>query len=67
MDSNVEVVANYLKALKEDKISKFDLIFPNITPVDFENRTYKFKGKTYSTTMKAELLSQKECQDLIFD
>ena len=65
-DSNEEVVANYLKALKNDKINKFDLIFPNITPVDFKNRTYKYKGKTETTTLEAELLSQEECQQLIF-
>ena len=68
LDSNIEVVANYLKSIKEDKISKFDLIFPNITPVDFEKEsTYYYKHKKYSTAMKAELLSAQDCQNLIFD
>ena len=38
LDSNIQIVSNYLKVLKEDKINKFDLIFPNITPIDFHDR-----------------------------
>ena len=68
LDSNIEVVANYLKALKEKKISEYDLIFPNITPVDFEKEsTYVIKGKKKSTIMKAQYLSNLDCQKLIFD
>jgi len=71
LDSNVQVVSNYLKALKENKINKFDLIFPNITPKDFENRCItikkKNKKKKFSTSIKAKLLSQNECQNLIFE
>ena len=37
LDSNIQIVANYLKSLKEKKIDNFDLIFPNITPLDFKN------------------------------
>ena len=70
LDSNIEVVANYLKALKDNKISKFDLIFPNITPVDFSDEkesTYFIKKKKFTTIMKAVLLSDQECQQLIFE
>ena len=71
LDSNVQVVSNYLKALKENKINKFDLIFPNITPKDFENRCITIKKKNkkekFSTSIKAILLSQNECQNLIFE
>ena len=69
LDCNIEVVANYLKALKEKKIATYDLIFPNITPVDFEKDCYYIgKGrKKISTVMKAQYLSNIECQKLIFD
>jgi hypothetical protein len=40
LDSNIQLVANYLKALKENKINTKDLIFPKITPEDFEKRYY---------------------------
>lgn len=32
LDSNIQVVSNYLKALKENKINKLDIIFLKITP-----------------------------------
>ena len=67
LNSDIQFVANYLKALKEDKINKFDLFFPGITPNDFENLYYIFKKKKFSTTLKATLLSEVECQKLIFD
>ena len=67
LDSNIQLVANYLKALKENKINNFDLIFPKITPKDFEKRNYFIKKNKYSTSVKAELISDSECQKLIFD
>ena len=67
LDSDIQLVANYLKAMEEDKINRFDLIFPNITPVDFEKRVYFIKKKKFSTSVKAEVLSQEECQKLIFN
>ena len=67
LNSDIQFVANYLKALKEDKINKFDLFFPGITPNDFENLYYIRKNKKFSTTLKATLLSEVECQKLIFD
>ena len=67
LDSNIQIVAIYLKALKEDKINNYDLIFPNITPVDFSTRTYQYKKKICTTCLKPESLSAKDCQQLIFD
>ena len=73
LNSNVQIVSNYLKALKEDKINKFDLIFPNITPKDFDGRFYYYnknkqdKKKKFNVSIKAKLLSQNECQNLIFE
>jgi hypothetical protein len=34
--SNIQIVANYLKCLKEEKISDYDLIIPKITPEGIE-------------------------------
>ena len=67
LDSNIQVVANYLKAVKENKINEQDLIFPNITPVDFKKRAYYIKKKKFTTSIDAELLPQIECQKLIFN
>ena len=67
LDSDIQIVANYLKALKENKINEFDLIFPNITPSEFEKNFYYIKKKKYSTSIKATLLPDIECQELIFN
>ena len=68
---NIEVVANYLKALKENKINEFDLIFPGITPVDFEKHKFRDKIskklKKNNPSIKPELISVADCQKLIFD
>lgn len=45
LDSNIQIVSNYLKGLKEDKINKFDLIFPNIILKNFEGRFYFYIRK----------------------
>ena len=56
---NVQVVANFLKALKNKEIDNFDLFFEGLTPKDFV---------AYTKTLKhAEILSQEECQNLIFE
>ena len=69
--TNIEVVANYLKALKENKINDYDLIFPKITPVDFKNRVFRKqmqkKYKKKGTSMEPELIPVADCQKLIFD
>jgi len=67
LDSNIQLVANYLKALKENKINEKDLIFPNITPQDFEKNFYLDQKMEILTSVKAEILSDSECQKLIFD
>jgi len=67
LDSNIQLVSNYLKAIKENKLNNFDLIFPNITPIDFKDRFYLINNNKYSTSLNAELLSQEECQKLIFN
>jgi hypothetical protein len=67
---NIEVVANYLQALKDDKINGFDFIFPNITPVDFEGRKItdkRVKWNSKTTSLKPNLFSAEECQKLIFN
>ena len=69
---NIEVVANYLKCLKEDKIKWYDLVIPGITPEEFETRRLKrnIKGKgnqSISTCLKSILLPSEECQKLILE
>ena len=73
IDSKIQIVSNYLKYLKEDKISDYDLIIPKITPeslieISKKKIIYK-KPKKYTeiTAMDAQILSQEECQSLIFD
>jgi hypothetical protein len=69
---NIEVVANYLKCLKEDKIKWYDLVIPGITPEEFETRRLKrnIKGQgiqSISTCLKSILLPSEECQKLILE
>ena len=61
INSNIQIVANYLKLLKEDLLDKKDLYFKNISPEAFLLPEYQ------NTKIDAKLLSDKECQDLIFD
>ena len=56
--NNIQIVANYLKDFNEENIDKNDLYFEKITPEDF------FR---YETKENAKILSQKECQQLIFE
>ena len=56
--SNVQVVANYIKALKEDIVDTKDLYFDIISDESIRD---------YDTTEKAKILSQQECQTLIFE
>ena len=69
IECNIQVVANYLKSLKEKKIDNFDLFFPNITPSDFATRVITFQKpkKKITTTLSAQFLPPQECQQLIFD
>ena len=58
VNSNVQIVANYLKALKNNIINEKDLYFDKISPDNFVK---------YKTKQDAVTLSQQECQELIFD
>ena len=57
INSNVQVVANYLKYLKDnkDELNSHNIFFKGISPDDWEN----------NRSVKAEELSQKDCQTLI--
>jgi len=59
IDSNIQVVANYLKSLEDKTIDTKDLFFDRITPIDFKSLNMK-------TIISAKILSQNECQRLIF-
>ena len=61
-NSNIQIVCNYLKLLKEKKIDNFDLNIPNITPIDLVKECTENK-----TMLDEEIISQEECQKLIFD
>ena len=65
--SNVQIVCNYLKDLKEKKLNEKDLIFPDITPEAIKTQVYFIKNQSFSTAEDARVLSQKECQELIFN
>ena len=54
--SNVQIVANFLKF--KDKTDKYDLYFKGLTPEIFSS---------YKTKLDAQVISQKECEQLIFD
>ena len=66
--NNIEIVANYLVALNENKINEYDLIIPNFTPDIFQNgliinKNYKKKAKT--TSLMAKFISAEDCQNII--
>ena len=71
INSNIQIVCNHLKLRKENKINDVDLIFPGIAPEGIRNKKLVIKnnGKNeiFKTIIEAEILSQKECQDLIFE
>ena len=54
INEKIQIVGNYLKLLKEDKINKFNLYFENISTDTFDE---KFDIKA--------ILFGKECEDLI--
>ena len=70
LTSNIQIVCNYLKELKEYNINKRDLFFPGITPEIVKETIFigKKDAKTkFVTAVDATVLSQNECQRLIFD
>ena len=69
--SNIQIVCNYLKDLKDKNIDNKDLFFPGITPEyvkteELPNRK-KNEKKHEKTGIDAKVLSQGECKDLIFE
>ena len=68
LNSNIQIVGNYLKILNEQIIDARDIFFPKITPQYFENYQYisKTKEKNY-IYRKAEILSDGICQQFIFN
>ena len=69
LDSNIQIIANYLNCQQKDEINNYDLIIPKVTPKDFENRTIEFKKskKKVCISKNATKLSQIICQKLIFN
>ena len=63
LDSNIQIVANYLKQKKNNNIDDIDLDFPGITPDDFR----KDGDIIIKTITPTKVLSQEECQNLIFE
>ena len=61
-NSNIQVVANYLQYLQDEKSKQFlnshDIYFDGITP------PYWIE---FPSTIKADVISQEDCQKLIFD
>ena len=58
LTSNVQVVANYIKALNEGMLDEKDIFFDTIN-------NEALKEGSEETTMDAKILSQEECQSLI--
>ena len=69
LDSNIQIIANYLNCQQKDEINNYDLIIPKVTPKDFENRTLGFKKSKNKICISknAIKLSQIICQKLIFN
>ena len=69
INSNIQIVCNYLKLRKENKINDVDLYFPGITPEEIKANILvdKNKNEVFKTIVKAEPLTQKECQELLFE
>ena len=66
---NIEIVANFLKALKENKINEYDFVFKNITPEYILNSKFPPKNiyKRPNTLLYPTKLSNIECQKIIFE
>ena len=56
INENIQIVANYLKALKNNILTEKDIFFKGITPYEFSRNR-----------IVSEELSQSECQELIFE
>ena len=67
INSNIQIVCNYLKLLKENKLASKDLYIKNVSlePDDITNILNLEEFQQESTKIDAVSLSQKECEDLI--
>jgi len=63
IDSNIQIVCNYLKLLEEGKLNDHDLYIKNVS-INVDEMVEKELIKE-STSIKAIPLSQKECEELI--
>ena len=62
LDSNIQIVSNYLKLMEEKKIDNKDLYIPNVTQDDI-----KAISEEGNTLYEAQIISQNECQRLILE
>jgi len=62
LDSNIQIVSNYLKLMEEGKIDTKDLYIPNVTQDDI-----KLISEQEKTLYNAKIISQDECQRLILE
>ena len=67
IDSNIQIVCNYLKLLKENKLSDKDLYIKGVSlePDDIAALLNLDEFEQESTRIDANSLNQKECQELI--
>ena len=63
LDSNIQIVCNYLKLLKEGKLDDHDLYIKNVSINVDEMIEKQYMEK--STLINGKSLSQKECEELI--
>ena len=59
LDSDIQIVSNYLKQLNDYKINEFNIDIPNVTPSDLAKFTF--------ITKQAEVIPDEEAEKLIFD
>ena len=67
INSNIQIVCNYLKLLKENKLATKDLYIKDVSlePGDITGILNLEEFPQESTRIDAVSLNQKECQDLI--
>ena len=64
---NEQIVANYLKALKDNRINTEDLLFPMITPKFDESKVKKYKKKYKYNLSEPKIIPEEECNSLILE
>ena len=58
LKSNIQIVANYLKLFNDYQIDNTDLFIKDLTPIEYQ---------VFKTIKNAKILSQEECQKIIFE